>query len=223
MTISKDLLQFLSDLKANNNRDWFNARKDIFKGHQTEAKAFFQAIHDRLEETDLIERHRIYRIYRDVRFSKDKTPFSGRFSGGFVRATAHRRGGYWLRIEPGGNSYVGGGFWRPNSNDLLRIRKEFEMDDTEVRTIMSDQELKTNFGGMIGEEVKTAPRGFDKEHPAIDLIRKKQFYFMRYFSDKEVLKKGFIEEVLQSYILLRPYFDYMSEVLTTNLNGEKLI
>ncbi len=223
MTISKDLFQFLRDLKANNNRNWFNERKDIFKQHQIEAKAFFQAVNDRLEETDLIERYRIYRIHRDVRFSKDKTPYSGRFSGGFVRATAHRRGGYWLRIEPGGNSYAGGGFWRPNSDDLLRIRKEFEMDDTEIREIMSEADFKANFGAMIGEELKTAPRGFDKTHTAIDLIRKKQFYFMRSFSDKEVLQKDFIKEVHQSFLLLRPYFDYMSEVLTTNLNGEKMI
>ena len=107
--------------------------------------------------------------------------------------------------------------------DLLRISKEFETDDTQIRKIIADKKFKASLGRIHGDELKTAPKGFDKEHPAIDLIRKKQFIFTRKFSDKEVIAEGFIEEVNASFKAVRPYFDYMSEVLNTNLNGELLI
>lgn len=222
MTISKDTIRFLKDLAKNNNREWFNEHKTIFKQHQNEAKAFFQEVQEQLRQTDNIEGHKIYRIYRDVRFSKDKTPFRNRFAGSFKRATEALRGGYYLRIEPG-NSIVGGGFFAPNPKDLYRIRKEFEFDDAPIRELLDDKYFKNMFGELQGNEVKTAPRDFDKDHPAIDLIRKKQFVAFRPFSDVEVCSPGFAEEVNKTFLALRPYFDYMSEVLTTDLNGVSII
>jgi len=223
MTISKTSLKFLKDLSKNNNREWFNEHKPTFKAHETDVKAFFQAVNDRLMQHDHIERHRVYRIYRDVRFSKDKLPFKTYFGGNFVRATAALRGGYFMAIEPGGKTRVGGGFYSPNSADLKRIRKEFEFDDTEIRSILNDEKFKATFGELQGNGVKTAPRGFDVEHRAIDLIRKKQFYVMKTFTDKEVTQADFIDQVNDTFLTVRPYFDYMSVILTTDLNGESLL
>lgn len=220
--IEKNLLHFLKDLKTNNDRDWFNANKPTFKAHEADAKAFFKAVQEKLAPHDNIEGHKLMRIYRDVRFSKDKTPYKPRFAGSFSRSTPALRGSYFLNIEPG-NSIVGGGFYGPNTDDLKRIRQEFEMDDTEIREILNDKTFKATFGDMRGEELKTAPRGFDPENKAIDLIRKKQFYFIREFSDKEVLASDFIEKVVESCKVIRPYFDYMSSVLTTNTNGESIL
>lgn len=220
--IEKDLLKFLKTLKANNNRDWFNANKPVFKSHEDEAKAFFKETYDKLALVDQIEGHKLMRIYRDVRFSKDKTPYKPRFAGSFGRSTAALRGSYFLNIEPG-NSIVGGGFYGPNTDDLKRIRQEFEMDDTEIRAILNDKTFKATFGEMRGEELKTAPRGFNPENKAIDLIRKKQFYFIREFTDKEVLSVGFMDKVVETCKVIRPYFDYMSSILTTNANGESIL
>ncbi len=220
--ISKELFQFLKDLKQNNTREWFNNHKPIFQHHQKEVKVFYQAVEDRLLQTDQIEKHKVFRIYRDVRFSKDKTPYKTRFAGYFIRATKELRGGYYLNIEPG-NCIVGGGFYGPEPDDLKRIRKEFEQDDSEMRAILNDPTFKSIFGGLQGEEVKSAPRGFDPAHPAIDLIRKKQFYVFRKFTDKEVQSPNFIEEVMGTYLAIRPYFDYMSAVLTTNMDGESVL
>lgn len=222
MNISKASLKFLSNLEKNNNREWFNENKETFKKHEAEAKSFFQAVSEQLQQSDLIERHKVYRIYRDVRFSKDKTPFKSRFAGGFVRATAARRGGYYLNIEPG-NSLVGGGFYSPNSADLLRIRREIEANDSELRAIIANKTFQKYFGEIKGNEVKTAPRGFDVNHKAIDLIRKKQFFVFRSFSNKEVTSPDFLQKVGETYLAIRPYFDYMTDVLTTNLNGESLL
>ncbi len=222
MTLTPHIFSFLKGLQKHNNRAWFAAHKNEYQACLAEVKQFFKEVEDALLETDMLERHKIFRIYRDVRFSKDKTPFKTRFAGYFIRASAERRGGYYLNIEPG-NSLVGGGFYGPNPEDLKRIRQEFEQDDSEMRAILAHPNFKRVFGGLQGEEVKSAPRGFDKEHPAIDLIRKKQFYVVRKFTDAEVLNPDFSARVMESYLLLRPFFDYMSSVLSTNLNGESII
>lgn len=223
MQFDKKSLQFLKDLKENNNREWFTEHKKEFTKAQSNAKEVYAAIREKLEMHDEIEAFKLFRIYRDVRFSKDKTPFQPHFAGSFSRKGAHLRGGYYLRIRPG-ESFLAGGFWEPNKEDLLRIRKEFEIDDSEIRAIISEKNFIKYFGGKLeGEELKTAPKGFEKEHQAIDLIRKKGFIAIRKFTDQEVISDNFLEEVEASYKALRPFFDYMSDVLTTNLNGESIL
>lgn len=219
--ITKPELDFLAELHENNNREWFAENKKRFEKHQKDVKTFFTEVGEMLGKQDGIEQIQIFRIYRDVRFSKDKAPYKTHFSVHFSRTKPFLRGGYYLHIQPGG-SFVGGGFWDPNPEDLNRIRKEFEMDDEEIRSIISDSTFKKYFGELEGDELKTAPKGFDKIHPAIDLIRKKQFLVTRKFTDKEVLSPNFQQEVLNTFQAMRPFFDYMSEVLRTNLNGENI-
>ena len=134
------------------------------------------------------------------------------------------RGGYYLHIQPNNESFIATGFWEPNSADLLRIRKEFEMDDHEIRTILANKTFSSIWGHtFVGDEVKSAPKGFNRDHKAIDLIKKKQYIFTKKFSDQEVLQADFIEVVNSNFKAVRPFFNYMSEVLTTDLNGVSLI
>ncbi|WP_420601683.1 DUF2461 domain-containing protein [Flagellimonas sp.] len=220
--ITKDAFNFLKELAKNNNKEWFQENKAIFKAHEADVKSFYANVQEHLNEHDEIEKMKMFRIYRDVRFSKDKTPYKTHFAGSFSRLGAHLRGGYYLRIKPG-ESFVATGFWDPNKEDLFRIRKEFEQDASDLRKILNDKSFKKIWGELEGDGVKTAPKGFDKEHPNIDLIKKKQFVFVKNFSDKEVLSNTFIKEVDTSFRAIRPYFDLMSDILTTNLNGESLL
>ncbi|MFD2585638.1 DUF2461 domain-containing protein [Croceitalea marina] len=220
--ISKASLDFLKKLAKNNNREWFTTNKEAFKGHEADVKAFYNAVMQRLNQHDQIEKLKVFRIYRDVRFSKDKTPYKAHFAGFFSRMGLERRGGYYLRIKPG-ETFMAAGFWDPNKEDLMRIRKELELDASEFRAILEDSEFKKVWGMLQGDALKTAPKGFDKEHKDIDLIRHKQFIFTKIFTDKEVLSKDFINQVDHSFQAIRPYFDLMSSILTTNLNGESLI
>nr|WP_299382094.1 DUF2461 domain-containing protein [Allomuricauda sp.] len=220
--ISQDAFNFLKELAKNNNKEWFAENKSTFKKHEADVKSFYENVKVQLNAHDEIEKMKMFRIYRDVRFSKDKTPYKTHFAGSFSRLGAHLRGGYYLHIQPG-ETFVATGFWEPNKEDLFRIRKEFEMDASEFRKVISDKTFKSIWGELQGEGVKTAPKGFDKEHPNIDLIKRKRFIFVRNFSDKEVLSKTFIAEVDKSFRAIRPYFDLMSDILTTNLNGESLL
>lgn len=221
-TIHKETFDFLKSIRENNNRDWFNENKPKYELAKDNAKAFATALMEELNKHDHIEGLKVYRIYRDVRFSKDKTPYKTSIGCGFTRATEKLRGGCYLNIEPG-NTFVGGGFWGPNAQDLKRIRNEFLVNAEPFRKILSSKSFKKYFGTLGGEELKTAPKGFDKEHPNIDLIRKKQFLIGRDFSEKEVLSKDFLKECNDTFKAMRPFFDFMSETLTTNENGESIL
>lgn len=223
MVFNKTSLQYLKNLKKNNNREWFTETKPKFKIAQDNAKDLYASIREALEKHDEIDKFKLFRIYRDVRFSKDKTPYQPHFAGSFSRLGKELRGGYYLRIRPG-ESFLAGGFWAPEKDDLLRIRQEIDIDSSEIRSVLNGKDFITNFGGKFeGDELKSAPRGFDKDHKDIDLLRKKGFIAVRNFTDEEVLSKEFIKELDKSYKALRPFFDLFSSILTTDLNGESTI
>lgn len=217
--ISPAVFSFLKALKENNHRDWMQEHKKEYLANEKVLKEFYGALEAGLNQNDEIAKVKVFRINRDIRFSKDKTPYNAHRSASFSRAGAHRRGGYYLRIEPG-KTAVAGGFFGPEPADLLRIRKEFEMDAKPIRKILAAKEFNKAFGGFNQEfTVKTAPKGFSKEDPNIDLIKLKSFFVVHNFADKEALAPDFKEKVLYHFELMRPFFDYMSDVLTTDLNG----
>ena len=220
--LNPDILSFFAELETNNNREWFEPQKKRFKALEAEMKQFSADLVEAMNEHDSIDRYKLFRLYRDVRFSKDKTPFKTHFGISFHREKPALRGGYYLHIKPGDN-FIATGFWNPDKDDLKRIRKELEIDAEEFRDIMAEPSFKTVWGSLEGEEVKTAPKGFSKEDPNIDLIKKKAYLFTKRYSDKEVLSKNFLQQVNADYQAVRPFFDYMSSVLTTDLNGVSLL
>lgn len=225
-TISPSVLQFLTKLEDNNNRDWFNENKAVYQAAHAEVIDFAEELLNELKQHDEIStvsgKKSLMRIYRDVRFSKDKSPNKARFAGSFSRVKPALRGGYFFNIQPG-QSVVGGGFYGPNPDDLKLIRNHIAQDDSQLREVLNDKDFSKVFGGLLGEQVKTAPKGFDKEHPAIDLLRYKSMYVFRDFSDKEVMAANFQEQVITTFLSLRPFFNIMTEYLTTDLNGISLI
>ena len=222
-TLQKSNLSFLNKLKKNNNRDWMTEHKKEYLSNEKILKQFYSSVEASLNITDEISKLKVFRINRDLRFSKNKTPYNIHRSISFSRAGAYRRGGYYLRIEPGKSS-MAGGFFSTETHDLLRIRREFEMDATEIRTILNQKEFKKAFTGFNQEnKLKTAPRDFNKDGENIDLIKLKNYFVAHRFTDDEVLSKDFEDRLMHHFLLLRPYFDYMSEVLTTDLNGVSIL
>ncbi len=222
MSIKTEAMEFLKELKVNNNRDWFQDNKSRFKAHESAFKDILSEIRTLMERHDLIDSTKVFRIYRDVRFSNDKTPYKHHFAASFSRLGEDKRGGYYIRISPG-ESFIAAGFWDPNKEDLFRIRKEWEMDAGPLRNILADETFRHHWGNLQGEQLKRAPKGFQPDDPNIDLIRFKQFIFIRELSDHELVSEDLASQIDQHYQAIRPFFDLMSEVLTTNLNGESLL
>lgn len=221
--ISKHSLDFLSKLQINNDRTWFEAHKEDYLKTKKEVEALVKKVEANLNKVDNIEFSKLYRIYRDVRFSKNKLPYKGYLGGYYRRFGKDRRGSYTFDIRPNDQSIVGGGFFGPSSDDLLRIRKEFEIDSTSIEKITQEATFVDYFGALQGVSLKTAPRGFEKDHPNIKWLRMKQFLAFRNFTDEEVTHKNFPDQMTETFLAIRPFFDYMTDVLTTDMNGVSIL
>jgi uncharacterized protein (TIGR02453 family) len=224
--IQKSTFEFLKDLSKHNNRNWFNKKKERYLEELQHMIVFADHLlklmqtHDELENTS--GKSTLFRIYKDVRFSKDKSPYKTSWSGAFRRASKKRRGGYYFHIEPG-NSYAAGGFFSPNADDLKRIRQDIDRNAEDWNKVLKNKKISGTFGKIRGETLITAPQGYAKDHPAIELLRHKSFVLKHNFTDKEVLSPDFPKKLNQTFKNLRPFFDYMSDVLTTDLNGISLL
>ncbi len=219
--MNSSVFEFLSALQQNNNREWFAGNKETYENAKNQAYAFFESVANELSNIDEFSKFKMYRIYRDVRFSADKSPYKNHFGAIFSRLQPYNRGSFYVHLEPD-NTFIGGGFWNPNKEDLERIRKRIEIED-DLEVILNDFKLKADFGGLFGESVKTAPKGFAKEHPRIDLIRYKQFLLKKDFNNEAVFYQEFKNEVIDGYKTMQPFFLYMTDVLTTDANGESIV
>ncbi|MCG2615114.1 DUF2461 domain-containing protein [Terrimonas sp. NA20] len=208
--------EFLKKLRKNNNREWFNANKQIYQRELSGIESFTESLLDRMKKHDRIDtpsgKKALMRIYRDIRFSADKTPYKTNFSGSFHREGKLLRGGYYFQFEPG-NSFIAGGFWGPSSSDLKLIRDELVFDDKPIRKVLASSKVAKVFTGLTGETLTRVPRGYDAASPAADLLKYKQFLLQHHFTDTEILAPDYIDMAETTMKALRPFFDYMSEVL----------
>jgi uncharacterized protein (TIGR02453 family) len=222
-TIQRSTLLFLKRLSANNDRDWFAANRNDYESAKENTENFIGGLIASMNKHDSIEtpsaKKSLYRIYNDVRFSKDKAPYSPRFAGYLKRTKPMFRGGYYYGIRPGA-SRIGCGFVYPNADDLRRVRQDIDFNHEDWRKLLRTKNIIKTFGQMQGDQVRTTPRGFSADHPALDLLRYKQFWFEKSYTDKEVLSKDFLKRMNNDFKAIRPFFDYMSDILTTNVNGE---
>ncbi len=221
--MTTEVFKFLSELVQNNNRQWFEAHKEQYQKAKSEADSFFHKVYDAVADVDTVGAIKIYRIYRDLRFSKDKTPYKDHFGLYIGRKQPHNRGAYYLHLSPE-QVFVAGGFYGPEKDDLYRIRKELELEGEAFLKILNSKPIQQYFGGeLAGEELKSAPKGFAKDDPMVAYIRKKQFYLMRSFAVEDALSDRFFSEVVDSFKAMRPFFEFMTTALTTNLNGEPIL
>lgn len=221
-SIDRTTFRFLTDLKKHNDRDWFTAHKDRYEAAMADMRAFADALIARMGQHDKIStadgREAIYRIYNDLRFHKDKPPYKEHLAGSLVRLKPALRGGYYFHIRPEA-SFIACGFWGPVPEDLKRIRMDILYDHPRWRKLLGAKRLREHWGELQGEQLKTAPQGFPKDHPAVALLRFKQFIFNHAFTDKEVLAPDFADRVDAHYRAIRPWLDHLSEVLTTDEDG----
>ncbi|MFT4757726.1 MAG: hypothetical protein ACI91R_002383, partial [Vicingaceae bacterium] len=171
VVINNSTLKFLSDISENNNRDWFQTNKHFYLEAQENMYSFIDNLILELNKHDQLEirsaKKNLHRIYSDIRFSKDKLPYRAKFDLGLKRFGKQRRGGYYINIKPG-NSYLACGFFAPNSADLKRIRFDISENYTQWFPLLESEAIQFNFGNLKGNTVLTAPRGFQKDHVAIE-------------------------------------------------------
>ncbi|WP_304235055.1 DUF2461 domain-containing protein [Jiulongibacter sediminis] len=222
----QEVYAYLQKLKENNNRRWFEQHRDEYEACLEKMVEFADDLLVEMNSHDVIEnpsgKKCLHRIYRDTRFSKDKTPYKKHWGGRLRRAGAYRRGSYYFHFEPG-NSYLGGGFWGPNKEDLKQIRIHLAAEPSEYLEIINSKEFKAAFGEVRGEQLKTSPKDFDTDHENVELLRYKQFLLVIPLKDEDIFEPNLAARVSDNFKKMRPYFNVMSAYLTTDLNGEELI
>ena len=166
-------------------------------------------------------RKAILRINRDIRFSKNKTPYKHYMGAIFNKDNAHRSyfPDYYLHIEPG-NSFLAGGCWYPTGEAMRRIRSKIDLEGDRFQAILDAPEFKSYFGGIEGEVLKTSPRDYDKDHPHIDLLRHKTFSAMHRLTDEEVLSPKLADEIADGFLVFKPFYDFMVE--TFDIEEDKM-
>jgi uncharacterized protein (TIGR02453 family) len=213
------ILKFLKDIKKNNDREWFEKNKHRY----AEAKEQFEAlVGSMLEEmiafddslTGLEPKKLVFRIYRDVRFSKDKRPYKTNFGAGFSAAgKGMGKPGYYLQIEPG-NSFAAVGLFQPVPEILAQVRQEIDYNGDKLKKIVNEKKFKTNFEKFWDEDaLKSAPKGYAKDHPYAHWLRLKSFVVTHNFTDTEVTDAKFPKQALAILRSGKPLNDFLNEAI----------
>ena len=211
----KELLKFLSDLKENNNREWFHENKERYQNVKQNHEDFINKINSGVSSFDnnvplLKPSECVFRIYRDVRFSTNKDPYKTAFGAVFSKGGRKSKfAGYYLHLEPG-NSFVGGGIWRPESDALKSIRYEIYNFPEEFIRILGNNEFKSRFGEISGEKLKRPPNDFPADFKHIELIKFKSFTVGQSFTNEQILSKGFLTEVIKTFQTMKPFIGFLN-------------
>lgn len=214
----KPTLDFLLALQANNNKPWFQAHRaeydaarQCFEDYVDDFIQEFRAIED---FEDLSAKDCVFRIYRDVRFSKDKSPYKPNLGASVALGGKHSlRAPYYIHIEPPDKSILAGGIYMPTPEQLAAIRQAIDRQPGPLKTAIGSKAFKKYFGSLSGEKLKTPPRGYADDHPEIELLKYKQFITVHNLTDREVLAPRLLRHTVEVFAALKPLLDYLNEVL----------
>ncbi len=217
--ISKSTMQFLKDLSKNNNREWFTENKKRYEDAKAEFETFISGLIQQIAKFDpsvanLEAKKCVFRIYRDTRFSKDKTPYKPNFGAYLAeRSTAvHEKAAYYLHLEPG-KSFLAGGAYEPQAPWIHKIRQEIDYNTKDFKKIINATAFKNNFGELQGEKLKTVPKGFPKDHPELSLLQYKSFLMMHKCDDKTVMADDFMKHASGVYKTMKPLNDFLNTAM----------
>jgi len=220
MAIDKETVLFLNGLEQNNDRDWLQANKKEFENAKDDFAAFTGELIAGISRFDpdvggLMPDACIFRIYRDIRFSKDKSPYKTNF-GAYVCPGGRKTNspGYYIHIQPGGQSFLAGGKHMPESHELLAMRRAVADGTDEFLKIIGDENFKKLFGEMDGEKLKTAPKGFPADHPAIEFLKFKSFTVSHMLDkDKMLTSPDFSAYLVSACQKMKPFIDFLRKAL----------
>lgn len=217
--MQKATFDFLRDLKKNNKKQWFDANRDRYEAARADFLEFTEELIKELTKIEpglkgLKAKDCMFRINRDVRFSKDKTPYKTNLGAEIkVGGRKSRRSGFFIKVGPGGQTALAGGMHELDSKMIGKIREKIAKDAGPLRKIVEARAFVKEFGPLHGERLKTAPKGFPKDHPDLDLLQLKGFFAVREFSDKEALGKDFLKAVVSRFKAIKPLNDYLNAAI----------
>ena len=218
--LSPATFRFLKSIKKNNNKDWFDKNKDAYLAAKDDVGVLVNEVIAELVKFDktlagLSAKDCVFRIYRDVRFSKDKRPYKTNM-GASINAGGKKvmMPGYYLHLEPG-NSFLAGGLWMPPGDQLKKIRQEIDYNGKDINKVISNQAFKKYYGTFDQSyKLKTTPKGYPKEHKDIELLKLTSFIVWHPFKDTEVLNKNFVKEIGKGAKIMAPMLNFLKVAIS---------
>jgi uncharacterized protein (TIGR02453 family) len=214
--ITKETFHFLNQIKQNNNRPWFEKNRPRYEKARAEYLGFVTKLINGIRKIEPIPEKEpikyIQRIYRDIRFSKDKTPYKSHFSSIIERGPENRKCPLYIQIQPG-RSMMGGGIWDPSAETLKMVRQEIDYNNARLKKIINTKVFLNYFGKISGAKLTRPPKGYEADNPAIELLKFKQLYVDRSFDDDLVLSHHLIPEILKSYKAALPFFAFFDTAM----------
>lgn len=214
-------LKFLKDLKKNNNKTWFDANRNRYEACKNDFENFIQTLLDKHSAKDpdlkdLTAKKCMFRINRDVRFSKDKSPYKTNLGASLDRGGKKSiYAGYYFHCEPG-KSFVGGGLWMPMPVEMKKVRQEIDYCFNEFKSIVESKKFKALYGELYtGENIKLSkvPQGFEKDNPAAEYLKLKSWLALKNFSDEELTSKDLVKKTLAAFETLQPFIKFINKSL----------
>ena len=216
--LQKTTLKFLKELAENNNKPWFDENRDAYAKAKTDFEVFVKEMLGLLSalEPDFNNQQAkncIFRIFRDVRFAKDKSPYKPNFGANFSKGGKKANAaGYYMHFQPGGKCFLAGGVWMPESPMLKAIRQEIDYNFEAFSKILNQKNFKKLFTKIEGEALKTIPQGYTADNPAIELLKMKSFVVMFPFPDKNLTTEDFAQQCFETYKAMQPFVDFLNQV-----------
>jgi uncharacterized protein (TIGR02453 family) len=217
-TIKKSTLDFLNQIKSNNNRDWFIKNRPAYLEARENFESFVQKLIDQIIEFEPIMKGLevkscVYRFNRDIRFSNDKSLYKTHFGAFIVRGgkkNGDKYAGYYFHIEPGA-SMIAGGAYMPPSPWLSAIREKIDEEPDRFIKIINSKDFIRYFGQLTGEKLKKAPKGYPPDHPNVDLLKFKSYLVVNEASDKLVLSEKYFEHAVEVMKAMKPLNDFLND------------
>ncbi|UPQ77210.1 MULTISPECIES: DUF2461 domain-containing protein [Chryseobacterium] len=213
--VSPKVFDFLRQLAENNNREWFTENKNLYTESQENIVAFLEDLIAEMSEFDselgkIDAKKSLFRIYRDTRFSKDKTPYKTNIGASLGMGKGSQKGGYYLHLEPG-KSFIAGGIYMPESSVLKTLRKEISLYGKEFLNILNNKEFKKYFPELDQDDkLKKVPQGFEKEDPMAEYLKLKSFIVVYNLSDKEISDKSASKNLAKIFKVMKPLNDFLN-------------
>ena len=217
-------LKFLHQLKKNNNKPWFDAHRAAYEAAKIDFQNFIQLVIDQLQKSDIaiagtVARNCLFRINRDIRFSNDKTPYKSNF-GASIKQGGRKApfAGYYFHLEPG-NSFIGGGLWMPEAQQLKNMRQEIDYNWEEFQTILKNKAFKKTYKDLYkgsDQSLTTVPKGYDKDNPAIEYLKLKSFIAETTIADEELTKSSLHKKTVAAFEALQPLLQFINRTINTD-------
>lgn len=222
--IQHKTLQFLTQLRRHNNKAWFDEHRDQYEDAKSDMEKFIQTVIDKhgLKDPDILgltAKKCMFRINRDVRFSKNKQPYKTNFGASIDRG-GKKSGfaGYYFHLEPG-KSFMGGGIWMPEPSSVKNIRQEIDYNLPEFEAILKNNKFKQVYGGLYtgdeGLKLVNVPRGFEKDNPAAEYLKFKSWLAIANLTNDEITGKNLIRKTTQAFEVLQPMIKFLNRALDT--------